>query len=53
MRVLHTIDSLAPEKGGTSRSVPRLAKALDVPPAVYELFELTHLTGVLDVRQAA
>jgi glycosyltransferase involved in cell wall biosynthesis len=28
MRVLHTIDSLAPEKGGTSRSVPRLVRAL-------------------------
>jgi glycosyltransferase involved in cell wall biosynthesis len=28
MRVLHTIDSLAPEKGGTSRSVPRLTRAL-------------------------
>jgi len=28
MRVLHTIDSLAARKGGTSRSVPRLARAL-------------------------
>lgn len=28
MRILHTIDSLAPEKGGTSRSVPRLTQAL-------------------------
>ncbi len=35
------------------RAAGRQLALLHVPPAVYEVFEVTHLTGVLDVRQAA
>jgi anti-anti-sigma factor len=35
------------------RAAGRRLALLHVPPAVYEVFEVTHLTGVLDVRQAA
>jgi anti-anti-sigma factor len=35
------------------RALGRRLVLLDVPSAIYEVFEVTHLTGVLDVRQAA
>lgn len=40
MKILHTIDSLAPEKGGTSRSVPRLTNAL-----IHQGVEVTLVDG--------